>query len=182
MDPKDTHRAAGRKALWLITILLAVTVSLAVSAGGSMLWGSDTDAPAIAEAEAAEKGETPEDEEGEEAAGAGGEEGEEEESGLTITAIAFHPNRIVMTVENGGDEDCEIGIVMVDEAIGPYEVLDGSRKVEAGGKRTLSVSYQWVAGDPYEFGVVDDEGRIAEAETVAAEGEAALEGGEEEEE
>jgi len=176
----------SRRRLWIVTILLALLVSVAVSAGGAILGESEADevpAAVAAESEAAGEGEAAADDaEAEEAEAEGGEAAEEEEeAGLAITSIAFHPNRIRVTVENGGDEKASIGIVMVDEAVGPF-TLEGSRTLKPGEERELNVSYQWVEGDPYEFGVVDDHGGIAEAETVAEEGEAELEGGEEEEE
>src|SRR3712207_5571944 len=103
-------RDASRRTVWLVAVVLALVVSLAVSAGGALLAGPDADpAPVAVAAEkeqaaaGADEGEEKAAEEGEGAAEEGEEEGEEE-GGLAVEGIDFRPNRIKLHVKNAGEE------------------------------------------------------------------------------
>jgi len=166
----------------LVTLLLAAgaALTLTVSSEGrdhavadAKISGSGIDEGKMIDAGEAEEAET---EEGEES-----EESEEGGEGLMVRSVEFLPNRIKLNVENAGDEVCDLAIVMVDEAIGPFRA-DGAKRMEPGETRTLTVSYQWVEDDPYEFAIVYSDGGIAEAEVEARPGVATPEGEEEEEE
>lgn len=162
--PGRSYPWSGLPPTLFTLVLVAAAIVLGIAAGmvgdRTILEGTNAAAPTAAA------------EEGAEAA--------EEEGGLGVSDLDFEKARITLEVENASAEETTLATVMVDEAIFPFTV-EGDHTMQAGESRIVTIPYQWVEGDAYEFAVVDAKGALAEAEAVAGPNAAfESEGGEEE--
>ncbi len=77
---------------------------------------------------------------------------------LTIDRVTFPESGTVrLHVVNGGPEPVTVAQVMVDEAYWEHSI-DGPRRIDRLGERTIEIPYGWVQGEPHEFTLVASTG------------------------
>lgn len=90
---------------------------------------------------------------------------------LTIERVSFPgPGQIDVRVVNGGPEPVTIAQLLVDEAYWAYE-MDGDSRIPRLERRTVTIPYPWVDGEPVEISLVTATGltftREVEVATVS---------------
>lgn len=77
---------------------------------------------------------------------------------LTIERVAFpSPGVLEVHVVNGGPAPVTVAQVLVDEAYWEHEI-DGDRTLQRLGRRTITVPYPWVEGEPHEIALITSTG------------------------
>lgn len=85
---------------------------------------------------------------------------------LTVERISFPEEGLIrIDVVNGGPEAVTLSQVMVDEAYWDFR-MDGDATIPRLRRRTVTVPYPWVAGEPHEIALVTSTG-VTFAEEVA---------------
>jgi hypothetical protein len=87
---------------------------------------------------------------------------------LSVRHVAFDRGSIVIEVENAQSAPATIAIVTVDDAIVNYR-LDGPATLRSHQSATLTVPFDWVAGDPYSVGVTCSDGFEATTQVPGSE-------------
>jgi ZIP family zinc transporter len=83
-----------------------------------------------------------------------------------VRRVEFHPGEIRIRVTNPQREELTIALVMVDDAVVPYE-LEGAATLERLRSATIVVPYDWVEDEPIAVGVTSSSG-IQTTEEIAA--------------
>jgi len=84
-----------------------------------------------------------------------------------VRRVEFKPSEIRIRVTNPQRQDLTIASATVDDAIVPFE-LDGPQTLGRLRSSTIVIPFDWVAGDPYTFGVTSSSGIETTAEVAAA--------------
>jgi len=87
---------------------------------------------------------------------------------LTIDRITLpQPGQLVVRVVNGGPEPVTIAQVAVDDAAWSH-VVDGPRTVGRLEKRSITIPYPWVEGEPHVIKLITSTGLTFEADVAVA--------------
>jgi ZIP family zinc transporter len=78
---------------------------------------------------------------------------------LTFERMAFYPGEIVVGVRNTGPGPARIGQVLVNDAIWNFDVTPGP-ELNRLARATVTVPYDWVAGEPHEVKLITDAGLV----------------------
>jgi zinc transporter ZupT len=83
-----------------------------------------------------------------------------------VRRVEFHPGEIRIRVTNPQRDELTIAMVMVDDAVVPYE-LEGAATLERLRSATIVVPYDWVEDEPIAVGITSSSG-IQTTEDIAA--------------
>lgn len=87
---------------------------------------------------------------------------------LTIERITLpEPGMMRVSVVNGGPEPVTLSQVSVDDAIWAH-TIDGDRTIPRLGKRTITIAYPWVEGEPHLIKLVTSTGLTFEGDVAVA--------------
>jgi ZIP family zinc transporter len=87
---------------------------------------------------------------------------------LTIDQILLPaPGVVEVHVVNGGPEPSTIAQVMVDDAMWIHQI-DGDRTIPRLGRRTITLAYPWVEGEPHQIKLLTSTGLTFAAEIAVA--------------
>jgi zinc transporter, ZIP family len=76
---------------------------------------------------------------------------------LAIERVMFRPQEVVLLVRNVGPASMTVGQVLVNDAMWDFSIVP-SRELPRLGAARISLPYDWLEGDPYEFTVVSGTG------------------------
>ena len=87
---------------------------------------------------------------------------------LTIDQILLPaPGVVEVHVVNGGPEPSTIAQVMVDDAMWIHQI-DGDRTIPRLGRRTITLAYPWVEGEPHQIKLLTSTGLTFTADVAVA--------------
>ena len=76
---------------------------------------------------------------------------------LAIERVVFRPQEVVLKVRNEGPGPLSVGQLLVNDAIWDFSITPG-REIGRMRGATISIPYDWLAGEPYVFTIVSGTG------------------------
>lgn len=86
---------------------------------------------------------------------------------LSVSRVDFAPGEIKLRVTNPQPEPITIAIATVDDAVANFSVA-GSPTLERFDRRTVTIPFGWIEGQPYTIGLTSSTGVQTDAEVAAA--------------